>query len=88
MFRKGVDGNLSTCLGESEAYIALAEVHEGICGAHQAGDKMKWILYRRRVYWPSMIKDCFEFAKSCEACQKHAGIQHVPATDLNSIIKP
>ncbi|XP_015946068.1 uncharacterized protein LOC107471140 [Arachis duranensis] len=29
---KSVDGNLLTCLEEKEAYLALAEVHEGICG--------------------------------------------------------
>ncbi|XP_072087057.1 uncharacterized protein [Arachis hypogaea] len=37
LFKKSIDGNLLTCLGEKEAYLALAEVHEGICGAHQSG---------------------------------------------------
>ena len=46
LFKKSVDGNLLACLGESKAYIALGEVHEGICGAHQAGEKMKWVLRR------------------------------------------
>ena len=41
LFRKFVNGNLLTYLRESEAYIALTEVHEGICGAHQAVEKMK-----------------------------------------------
>ncbi|XP_015932972.1 uncharacterized protein LOC107459263 [Arachis duranensis] len=39
LFKKSVDENLLTCLGEKEAYLALAEVHEGICGAHQSGEK-------------------------------------------------
>ena len=88
LYKKSVDGNLLRCLSETEAFIALAEVHEGICGAHQAGEKMKWVLRRQRVYWPSMIKDCHEYARSCEQCQKHENIQHVPASDLHSIIKP
>ena len=37
LFKKSVDGNLLTCLSELEAYIALIEVHEGICEAHQVG---------------------------------------------------
>ena len=41
LFRKSVDGNLLTCLNESEAYITLVKVHEGICGAYQVGEKMK-----------------------------------------------
>jgi hypothetical protein len=35
-----------------------------------------------------MLKDCIEFAKGCQECQRHAGIQHVPASELHSIIKP
>ncbi|XP_027341620.1 protein NYNRIN-like [Abrus precatorius] len=35
-----------------------------------------------------MIKDCFEYAKSWEECQKHGNIQYVPAAELHSIIKP
>jgi len=35
-----------------------------------------------------MLKDCIEFAKSCQECQLHAGIQRVPASELHSIAKP
>ncbi|CAJ2637725.1 unnamed protein product [Trifolium pratense] len=35
-----------------------------------------------------MLKDCIDFAKGCQECQKHAGVQHVPASELHSIIKP
>ena len=41
LYKKSIDGVLLKCLGESEAYIALAETHEGICSSHQAGEKMK-----------------------------------------------
>ena len=41
LFKKSVNGNLLTCLGKDDAYLALAKIHEGICGAHQAGQKMK-----------------------------------------------
>src|SRR3954468_7458687 len=40
------------------------------------------------MYWPSMLKDCIEFAKGCQECQEHACIQHAPANELSSIIKP
>ena len=35
-----------------------------------------------------MLKDCVEFAKGCQECQVHTGIQHVPASELHSIVKP
>jgi len=49
---------------------------------------MKWLIFRKGLYCSSMSKDCIEFAKGCQECQKHAGIQHVPASELHSIIKP
>ncbi|XP_050890198.1 uncharacterized protein LOC127095564 [Lathyrus oleraceus] len=79
IFKKTPEGILLKCLGEKEAYLALSSVHSGACGAHQAGDKMKWFLFRYGMYWPAMLKDCIEFAKGCQECQVHAGIQHAPA---------
>ncbi|XP_050211578.1 uncharacterized protein LOC126661755 [Mercurialis annua] len=67
LYKKGFEGLLFTCIGPKEAMLAMAEVHEGIAGAHQ---------------------DCIRYAKGCEACQKFGPIQHVPAEDLHSIIKP
>ena len=40
------------------------------------------------MYWPTMLKDCIELAKSCQECQLQAGIQHVSASELHSIVKP
>ncbi|XP_016199986.1 uncharacterized protein LOC107640993 [Arachis ipaensis] len=88
LYKKGIDGTLSRCLRQNDKFIALGEVHKGICGTHQAGKKMKWVLYRNHVYWPSMIKDCIEYAKACQECQKHGLIQQIPTSELHSIIKP
>ena len=71
LFKKTTEGILLKCLGESEAYVAVSNVHSGACGAHQAGHKIKWILVRSGVYWPSMLKDCIEFAKGYQECQVH-----------------
>nr|KYP68997.1 Transposon Ty3-I Gag-Pol polyprotein [Cajanus cajan] len=77
LFKRGFDRVLFKCLGNHESYIAMVEVHEGICGAHRKG-----------YFWPSMFKDCIEFAKGCEECQKHGPIHRVPATELHAIVKP
>jgi hypothetical protein len=88
LYKKGVDGLLLICLDDSETFTTLVEVHDGICGAHQAGDKMNWILNKYNYYWPSMIKDCHEYAKSCQDFHKYGQTQQVPASALHSIIKP
>jgi hypothetical protein len=43
---------LLKCLSENEAFLAISNVHSGSCGAHQVGHKMKWLLFRRGLYWP------------------------------------
>ncbi|WJX50210.1 hypothetical protein P8452_36545 [Trifolium repens] len=88
LMKKTPEGVLLKCLSETEAYLAISDVHSGACGSHQAGHKMKWLLFRQGVYWPTMLKDCIEFAKGCQECQRHSGIQHVPASELHSIVKP
>src|ERR1044072_3067715 len=88
LFKKSPDGVLLKCLSDNEAYVAISAVHNGACGAHRADHKMKRLLFRQGLYWPEMLKNCIDFAKSCQECQKHAGIQHVPASELHAIVKP
>ncbi|XP_050229113.1 uncharacterized protein LOC126678254 [Mercurialis annua] len=88
LYKKGFEGLLFRCIGPKEAMLAMAEVHEGIAGAHQAGPRMRWLIHKYGFYWPKMEQDCIRYAKGCEACQKYGPIQHVPAEELHSIIKP
>ncbi|KAM1184237.1 hypothetical protein ACFX15_013225 [Malus domestica] len=88
LYRKGEDGLLLLCLGPQESARAIAEVHEGVCGAHQSGRKMRWLLRRHGYFWPKILKDCIEFARGCVQCQIHGPIQRVPAESLHSVIKP
>lgn len=34
-----------------------------------------------------MLKDCIEFAKGCQECQIHSGIQHILPRELHTIVK-
>jgi len=65
LFKKTPKGVPLKCLGETEAYTTISNTYSGACGTHQAGHKMKWLLFRQGVYWTTMLKDCIEFAKSC-----------------------
>jgi hypothetical protein len=79
---------LLRCLSEEEAKVAMGEVHEGMCDSHQAAHKMKWLLRWSGVYWPSMLADCFKYAKGSEACQWFGKLQMTSASILHPIIKP
>nr|XP_028945639.1 uncharacterized protein LOC114819982 [Malus domestica] len=88
LLRKTPDGLLLKCLGQEESMRVMAEVHEGICGAHQAGMKMRWLLRRYGYFWPDVEKDCKSYARGCEECQRHEPLQHVPSVPLNPVVKP
>jgi hypothetical protein len=88
LYRRTVNDVLLNCLGLDDAILAMAEVHEGICGTHQSAPKMKWLLQRSGFYWPNMIADCFKYYKGCQVCQKFGDLQLVRAAELQPIIKP
>lgn len=81
------DGILAKCLAEKVGYVVLAEVHEGICDAHQAEVMMQWVL-KHHVFWPMMVKDCFEFSNGWKKFQKYVIDQNLHTDELHSIIKP
>jgi hypothetical protein len=41
LYHRTLDGVLLKCLSEEEARVAMGEVHEGKCGAHQSAYKMR-----------------------------------------------
>ncbi|CAN6677874.1 unnamed protein product [Malus baccata var. baccata] len=88
LLRKTPDRLLLKCLGQEESIRVMAEVHEGVCGAHQAGTKMRWLLRRYGYFWLDMEKDCKSYARGCEECQRHGPLQHVPSVPLNPVVKP
>jgi hypothetical protein len=63
LHRRMVEGLLLKCFGKEEVKIAMGEVHEGLCGAHQSAHKMRWMLRRVGVYWLTILRDCFMNSK-------------------------
>ncbi|GKV32763.1 hypothetical protein SLEP1_g41344 [Rubroshorea leprosula] len=63
LYKKGHDELLLRCLGPDEYCQIMSDVHNGICGAHQAGIKMRWLIHRHGFFWPSILKDCISYAK-------------------------
>ncbi|BFG20982.1 hypothetical protein CerSpe_072560 [Prunus speciosa] len=63
LYRKGSDGLLLLCPNAEDIKVIMTESHEGICGAHQSGVKMRWLIRRHGYYWPTILKDCIEYAK-------------------------
>ncbi|KAI5342931.1 hypothetical protein L3X38_010807 [Prunus dulcis] len=88
LVRKSKDEVLLRCLGKTEYMKVMGETHEGICGAHQGGRKMCWLIRRYGYFWPTMMKDCINYSKGCEACQRPGPIQQAPSVPMNPVVKP
>ena len=88
LVRKSKDEVLLRCLGKTEYMKVMGETHEGICGAHQGGRKMCWLIRRYGYFWPTMMKDCINYSKGCEACKRHGPIQQAPSVPMNPVVKP
>ncbi|XP_074305132.1 uncharacterized protein LOC141640140 [Silene latifolia] len=43
---------------------------------------------RKGYFWPTMRKDAMEYAKKCDACQRHAPVTNQPAEPLHPVISP
>jgi hypothetical protein len=50
LYRQTLGDVFLKCLGPDDAILAMAEVHEGLCGTHQSAPKMKWLLRRSGFY--------------------------------------
>jgi hypothetical protein len=70
LYRRTIDGVLLKCLAEEQAKVAVREFHDGIRGAHQSAHKKNWLLRRVGFYWSTMMDDCINYQRGCEACQR------------------
>ncbi|KAG9444754.1 hypothetical protein H6P81_016094 [Aristolochia fimbriata] len=71
---------------EEEGLQVLKETHSGICGAHQAVPKLHLQTKRLGYYWPSMLRDAIEMARTCKQCQLHADYIHQAPEPLHPTV--
>ncbi|KAL0325007.1 UNVERIFIED_CONTAM: hypothetical protein Sradi_5070000 [Sesamum radiatum] len=64
----------------------MEEAHSGVCDAHQSGPKLHFRIKRMGYYWPTMVKDCIDYARRCQACQFHANLIHQPPEPLHPTV--
>ncbi|CAL9025673.1 unnamed protein product [Prunus brigantina] len=75
LYRKGSDVLLLLCPSNVDIKVIMTESHKGICGAHQSGVKMRWLVPRHGYYWPTILKNCIEYARGCIKCQIYGPIK-------------
>ncbi|KAL0378632.1 UNVERIFIED_CONTAM: Transposon Tf2-11 polyprotein [Sesamum radiatum] len=86
LYKWSFEGIFLHCLSDDEKDQATEEAYSGVCGAHQSGPKLHFRIKRMGYYWPTMVKDCIDYAKRCQACQFHANLIHQPLEPLHPTV--
>ena len=74
------------CVLESEKGKILQECHASPYEGHFAGDKTTHKILQSGFYWPTIFKDCFEWVKLCDQCQRMGNISTRHEMALHGIL--
>ena len=72
LYRRSLSHPWSKCVSPEEDNYVLREIHEGICGAHEAQNTIVWKDLLQGYYWPNKSKDAFQLIQKCTKCQQFA----------------
>ena len=86
LFRRGADLIIRRCVLEGEQSKILQECHASPYGGHFTGDKIVDKILQSGFYWPNIFKDCFEWVKLCDQCQRMGNISKRHEMPLQGIL--
>ena len=86
LFKRGDDTIIRKCVLESEQGKILQECHASPYGGHFAGDKTAHKILKLGFYWSTIFKDCFEWVKLCDQCQRMGHISKRHEMPLHGIL--
>ncbi|KAL2251354.1 UNVERIFIED_CONTAM: Retrovirus-related Pol polyprotein from transposon opus [Sesamum indicum] len=72
LYKRTIEGPLLKCLDDPQARYVLREIHEGSCGNHSGARLLAQ-------------KDCKDFVRRCEKCQKFASQIHTHAVPMTPV---
>ena len=62
------------CVLETEQGEVLDKCHASPYGGHFAGDRTTYKILQSGFYWPTLLRNCFEWVKHCDKCQRIGNI--------------
>ena len=86
MFKRGVDLIIRRCVPEGEQSKILQECHASPYGGHFAGDKTAHKFSSQDFIGLLFFKDCFEWVKLCDQCQRMGNISKRHEMPLQGIL--
>jgi hypothetical protein len=74
LYKKSVDGIIRRCVLEFEQQAIIRDCHDSPYGGHHAGDRTAAKVLQSGFYWPTLFKDCANYVKACDKCQRVGNI--------------
>ena len=86
LFKRGADLIIRRCVLEVEQGKIIYECHASPYGGHFAGDKTSHKILQSGFYWPTLLKDYFEWVKQCDQCQRMGNVNRRNEMPLQGIL--
>ena len=86
LFKRGADMIIRRCVPENEQGKILNECHASPYGGHFSGERTDHKILQSGFYWPTLFRDCAEWVKLCDRCQKIGNISSRNEMPLKGII--
>ena len=86
IFKRGADMIIRRCVPESEQCKIVNECYASPYGGHFSGERTAHKILQSGFYWPTIFKDCAEWVKLCDRCQKIGNISSRNKMPLRGIL--
>ena len=86
LFKRGPDMIIRRCVPESEQGKILNDYHASPYGGHFSGERTAHKILQSGFYWPTLFRDCAEWDKLCDRCQKIGNISNRNEMPLKGIM--
>ena len=86
LFRRGANKIIRRCVPETEQTGNVDKCHSSPYGGHFVGDITAQKILQLGFYWPNLFRDCHEWAKYCDICQRMGNINRRNEMPLQGIM--
>ena len=86
LFKRGADMIIRRCVPESEQSRIMNECHASPYGGHFSRERTAHKILQTGFYWPTVLRDCTEWVKLCDRCQKIGNISSINEMPLRGIL--
>ena len=86
LFKRGADMIIRRCVPESEQCKIMNECHASPYGRHFSRERIAHKILQSGFYWSTVLRDCTEWVKLCDRCQKIENISNRNEMPLRGIM--